>query len=138
MRVNGTASQVEVVIVGAGQAGLAVSYYLRAFGVEHVVLERGRVGESWRSARWDSFTLVTPNWMNRLPGYKVAPGAAREFLPRQEVVSLLDGFARGLPVQAGTEVLSVEARDCGYDLVTAAGRMTARPWWWPAAASAAR
>jgi putative flavoprotein involved in K+ transport len=126
MSMNGTASQVDVVIVGAGQAGLAVSYYLRAFGVEHVVLERGRVGESWRSARWDSFTLVTPNWMTRLPGYRVAPGAAREFLPRDTVVSLLDGFARGLPVQAGTEVLSVEARDCGYDLVTSTGRMTAR------------
>ena len=126
MSVNGATGQVDVVVVGAGQAGLAVSYYLRAFGVEHVVLERGRTGESWRSVRWDSFTLVTPNWMTRLPGYRVAAGAARQFLPRDTVVSLLDGFARGLPVQAGTEVLSVEARDRGYDLVTAAGRMTAR------------
>jgi len=126
MSVNGTAGQVDVVVVGAGQAGLAVSYYLRAFGVEHVVLERGRAGESWRSVRWDSFTLVTPNWMTRLPGYRVAAGAAREFLPRDTVLSLLDGFARGLPVQASTEVLSVEARDRGYDLVTATGGMTAR------------
>jgi len=126
MSVKGTASQVDVVVVGAGQAGLAVSYYLRAFGVEHIVLERGRAGESWRSVRWDSFTLVTPNWMTRLPGYRVAAGAARQFLPRDTVVSLLDGFARGLPVQAGIEVLSVEARDRGYDLVTAAGRITAR------------
>jgi putative flavoprotein involved in K+ transport len=126
MRVNGKASQVEAVIVGGGQAGLAVSYYLRAFGVEHVVLERGRVGESWRSARWDSFTLVTPNWMNRLPGYQLADGAAREFLPREQVVDLLDGFARGLPVQTGTEVLSVDVGDGGYDVVTEAGRMTAR------------
>jgi len=68
VRTNGMAEQVDVVVVGAGQAGLAVSYYLRAFGVEHVVLERGRIGESWQSARWDSFTLVTPNWMTRLPG----------------------------------------------------------------------
>jgi putative flavoprotein involved in K+ transport len=126
MRVNGTASQVEVVIVGGGQAGLAVSYYLRAFGVEHVVLERGRVGESWRSARWDSFTLVTPNWMNRLPGYHLAVGAARDFLPRDTVVNLLDSFGRGLPVQTDTEVLSVDAGDSGYDVVTTAGRMTAR------------
>ena len=75
MRVNGKASQIEAVIVGGGQAGLAVSYYQRAFGVEHVVLERRRVGESWRSARWDSFTLVTPNWMNRLPAtnWRTAP-----------------------------------------------------------------
>jgi putative flavoprotein involved in K+ transport len=126
MRVNGTASQVEVVIVGAGQAGLAVSYYLQAFGVEHVVLERGRVGESWRSARWDSFTLVTPNWMNRLPGHRLAPGAAREFLPSDTVVSLLDGVARGLPVRTGIEVLSAEIGDGGYDVVTTAGRMAAR------------
>jgi putative flavoprotein involved in K+ transport len=126
MSLNATASRVDVVVVGAGQAGLAVSYYLRAFGVEHVVLERGKVGESWRSARWDSFTLVTPNWMNRLPGYELVPGAAREFLPRDEVVRLLDGFARGLPVHAGTEVLSVEAGDSGYDLMTTTGRMVAR------------
>ena len=53
------AEPVDVVVVGAGQAGLAVSYYLRTFGIDHVVLERGRVAESWRSARWDSFTLVT-------------------------------------------------------------------------------
>ena len=117
---------VDVVVVGAGQAGLAVSYYLRAFGIEHVVLERGRVGESWRSARWDSFTLVTPNWMNRLPGYRLAAGAAREFLPRDTAVRLLDGLARGLPVQAGTEVLSVDVGDGGYDVVTGAGRMKAR------------
>jgi len=79
VRSNGVAEQVEVVVVGAGQAGLAVSYYLRAFGVEHVVLERGRAGESWRSARWDSFTLVTPNWMTRLPGYRMAAGSGDGF-----------------------------------------------------------
>jgi len=126
MPVNGTASLVDVVVVGAGQAGLTVSYYLRSLGVEHVVLERGRAGESWRSARWDSFTLVTPNWMTRLPGYDVAAGTGGTFLPREEVVSLLDGFARGLPVRSGTEVGSVEARDRGYEVLTAAGRITAR------------
>jgi putative flavoprotein involved in K+ transport len=126
MRANGRASQVEVVIVGGGQAGLAVSYYLRAFGVGHVVLERGRVGESWRSARWDSFTLVTPNWMNGLPGYQLTAGAAGEFLPRDTAVGLLDGFARGLPVHTDTEVLSVEVGDGGYDVVTTADRMAAR------------
>ncbi len=70
------------VVVGAGQAGLAVSYYLRSFGIEHVVLERGRVGESWRSARWDSFTLVTPNWMTRLPGHRMAAGTGADFISR--------------------------------------------------------
>ena len=65
---QGLPTRVDAVVVGAGQAGLTTSHYLRAFGVEHVVVERGRVGESWRSARWDSFSLVTPNWMTRLPG----------------------------------------------------------------------
>ena len=126
MTANGRASQVDAVIVGAGQAGLAVSYYLRAFGVEHLVLERGHVGESWRSARWDSFTLVTPNWMNRLPGYALAAGTGREFIPQAAVVGMLEGFARGLPVHQGTEVLSVEAGDRGYDLMTSRGPMAAR------------
>jgi putative flavoprotein involved in K+ transport len=100
VRTNGTAEQVEVVVVGAGQAGLAVSYYLQAFGVEHVVLERGRIGESWRSARWDSFTLVTPNWMTRLPGYQMAAGTGGEFPPKDDVVSMLERLAGGLPVRS--------------------------------------
>jgi len=117
---------VDVVIVGAGQAGLAVSYYLRAFGVEHVVLERGQIAESWRSARWDSFTLVTPNWMTRLPGYTMPPGTAGDFLPRDQVVGMLERFAEGAPVHTGTEVLSVDASDGGYQVVTAADHYMAR------------
>ena len=77
MPVNGTASRVDVAVVG-GQAGLAVSCYLRAFGVEHVVLKRGRPGQSWRSVCCDSFTLVMPNWMNRRPGYDL-PGLTPSF-----------------------------------------------------------
>lgn len=58
----------EAVVVGGGQAGLAVGQHLAAIGVDHVVLERGRIGETWRSQRWDSFALNTPSWANRLPG----------------------------------------------------------------------
>ena len=57
-----------VAIVGAGQAGLACSYYLSRFGVDHVLLERGQVGNSWRTERWDSLRLLTPNWQSSLPG----------------------------------------------------------------------
>lgn len=117
---------VDVVVVGAGQAGLAVSYYLRAFGVEHVVLERGRVAESWRSQRWDSFTLVTPNWMTRLPGYRMDAGAGACFIPRDAVVGLLEGFAAGLPVREGTEVHSVTAAGSGYQVITPAQEFCAR------------
>src|SRR6516165_9510990 len=126
MRANGKTEQAEVVVVGAGQAGLAVSYYLRAFGVEHVVLERGRVGESWRSARWDSFTLVTPNWMTRLPGYQMAAGSGGDFLPRDNVVTMLEALAAGLPVRERTEVTSVAAGGHGYQVVTATGMIAAR------------
>ena len=57
------------VVIGAGHAGLAMSRCLVDRGVEHVVIERGRLGERWRTARWDSFRLLTPAWMTRLPGH---------------------------------------------------------------------
>jgi putative flavoprotein involved in K+ transport len=123
---SGRPGPVDVVVVGAGQAGLAVSYYLRAFGVEHVVLERGRVGESWRSARWDSFTLVTPNWMTRLPGHVLGAGTGSDFLPRDAVVGLLEGFAASLPVNEGVEVVSVTTDGHGYLVTTPAQQFYAR------------
>jgi putative flavoprotein involved in K+ transport len=112
------AESVGALIIGAGQAGLAVSYYLTALGVEHLVLERGEVAESWRSARWDSFTLVTPNWMTRLPGHQPAPGTAARFDARDSVISTLARFAAGLPVQPNTEVRSLAAVAGGYRVST--------------------
>src|SRR6516225_284860 len=123
---NRTSSRADVVIVGGGQAGLAVSYYLRALGVEHVVLERGQIAESWRSARWDSFTLVTPNWMTRLPGHTMSAGTGGDFLPRDAVVAMLERFADELPVHTGTEVLSVTCGGDGYRVVTTLEQITAR------------
>lgn len=122
---RGTES-VDVVVVGAGQAGLAVSYYLRSFGIEHVVLERGSVGESWRSARWDSFTLVTPNWMTRLPGYTLAEGTGANFISRDAVVVLLERFAAGLPVTEHVDVLSVRRDGDRYLVSTPAREFSAR------------
>ena len=61
--------QTDAIIIGAGQAGLAMSHCLGRLGIDHVVLERGRLAERWRSERWDSLRLLTPNWMNRLPGW---------------------------------------------------------------------
>ena len=91
----------DVIVVGAGQAGLATSYCLTARGIEHLVLERGRVGESWRSQRWDSFCLVTPNWTITLPGATYGGDAPDDFMARGDFVAHLYGGADTLPDRAG-------------------------------------
>src|SRR5256886_15414438 len=78
-----------VVVVGGGQAGLAMSWYLCERGIDHVVLERDRVGHEWRERRWDTFCLVTPNWQCRLPGFPYAGTDPDGFMGRAEVVSYL-------------------------------------------------
>jgi putative flavoprotein involved in K+ transport len=70
-----------VVIIGAGQAGLAVSYLLTAASIDHLVLERGRTAERWRSQRWNSLRLLTPNWMTRLPGWSYRGADPDGFMP---------------------------------------------------------
>ena len=102
---------VETVIIGAGQAGLALSRCLGAR--EHVVLERGRVGERWRSERWDSLTLLTPNWLNRLPGAGPLPDPDG-FLDRRGVVAHLEAYAGRAPVREHTTVLAVRRDGGGY------------------------
>jgi putative flavoprotein involved in K+ transport len=99
---------IDAVVIGAGHAGLAVSRRLVDAGVEHVVLERGRVAETWRSQRWDSFRLNTPSFLNRLAG---GPPAADPdgFLGRDEWIAELDTYARSLPVRTRANVTSVSA-----------------------------
>lgn len=105
----------DAVVVGAGPAGLAASWHLGRRGVGHVVLERGRIGETWRTQRWDSFTLNTPTWMSRLPGGGADPGPSDGFVPRDAWIAHLDDYARrsGLPVRTGAEVTSLDARQDG-------------------------
>ncbi|HSO70665.1 MAG TPA: NAD(P)/FAD-dependent oxidoreductase [Arachnia sp.] len=115
--------EVEVVIVGAGQAGLATSHELTGLGIEHVILERAdAVGSSW-AARWDSFCLVTPNMCNLLPGAEYRGERAEGFLPRDEVVQYLAGYAASLasPVHTGTEVTSLVPRSDGRLTLTTDG-----------------
>lgn len=104
----------KVVIVGAGQAGLAVSYELSQRGVEHVVLERGRVGQTWRG-RWDSFTLVLPNWTLRLPGHEYDGAEPDAFMPRDDIVGYLEGYAKKTTgtIREGVDVASLDAADHG-------------------------
>ena len=98
-----------VVIIGAGQAGLAVSKQLTDAGVDHVILERGRTAERWTSQRWDSLRLLTPNWMSRLPGWSYRGSDPAGFMPAVEVAEYLAGYADsfGAPVVHGAEVRSV-------------------------------
>jgi putative flavoprotein involved in K+ transport len=111
---------IDTVIIGAGHAGLAVSRLLTLEGRDHVVLDRGRLGESWRSARWDSLHLLTPNWMARLPGWAHAGPDSDAFMSASHFVRYLEGYAAsfGAPVLAGMRVREVTAAGEGYRVVT--------------------
>ena len=117
-----TIENVDTVVIGAGHAGLAVSRLLTEAGHDHVVLDRGRVGERWRTERWDSLHLLTPAWMTRLPGWQYAGSDPDGFLSAAQFLSMLEGYAAsfGSPVVGGTNVLSVarNGRREGYDVVT--------------------
>jgi putative flavoprotein involved in K+ transport len=119
--------RIEVVVVGAGQAGLAVSRELTEAGIAHVVLERARVGQTWRG-RWDSFCLVTPNWFLQLPGYPYEGDDPDAFMLRDEVAAYLERYAAGFeaPVREGIEVTALNSgRDGGFLLETSAGEIMA-------------
>ncbi len=121
------APHVSVVIIGGGQAGLSVSWYLRRDGIDHVVLERRRRFHSWRENRWDSFCLVTPNWQCRLPGYPYQGDDPDGFMLRNDIVAYLDGFSASFepPVHEGVSVTRVTPQaDGGYRVETTAGVWT--------------
>ena len=115
---------VDTVVVGAGHAGLAVSRLLTDAGRDHVVLDRGQVGERWRSERWDSLHLLTPNWMSRLPGWYYTGPDHDGFLPVARFVRHLERYAASFdaPVQERTAVEVVAAAPGGrYDVHTDRG-----------------
>jgi putative flavoprotein involved in K+ transport len=117
----------EVAVVGGGQAGLALSHELTGAGVEHVVLERGKVGETWR-ARWDTFCLVTPNWTVQLPGGHYDGDDPDGYLPRDGVVAFLERYATGFgaPVRERVDVVGLEPdRGGGFTLRTSDGELCA-------------
>jgi putative flavoprotein involved in K+ transport len=105
----------DCIVIGGGHAGLAVSWHLRDSGIDHVVLEQGRVGESWRSQRWDTFQLNTPAWATQLPGAGVGREPPDSFLSRDAWVGWLEEYARtsGLPVREGVRVTSLSSHAAG-------------------------
>lgn len=116
------------VIVGGGQAGLSVSWHLVQAGVRHVVIERESAAHEWRDGRWDNFTLVTPNWHCRLPGYAFDGPDPDGFMTRDEVYAWVRGYADTFdaPIAEGVEVERVDRRDDGVFVVrTSAGTITA-------------
>lgn len=118
----------EAVVVGGGQAGLSLSRHLVDAGVQHVVIERESVAHEWKDGRWDQFTLVTPNWHCRLPGYEYEGPDPDGFMRRDEVHAWVRGFAESFdaPVAEGVAVRRVSARpEGGFIVVTDAGTITA-------------
>lgn len=118
-----TLRDIDTLIVGGGQAGLAMSRCLAERGVEHVVVERGRVGERWRSERWDSLTLLTPRWQSRLPGFHAREGDPHGYMTRDEVIALLDRYAASFaaPVESGVAVRAVGADGARFRVATDRG-----------------
>jgi putative flavoprotein involved in K+ transport len=116
----------DCVAIGAGQAGLSASYHLRRLGVDHVVLERGAVGETWRTARWDSFCLNTPNWCTRLPGLD-PPGEPDAFAPLEDVIATLTDYADRIraPVRRG-EVTALRVNRGSFELTLEGDSLLAR------------
>ncbi|RVC92805.1 FAD-dependent oxidoreductase, partial [Mesorhizobium sp. M2A.F.Ca.ET.029.05.1.1] len=96
-----------VVIIGAGQAGLALSHCLSQAGIDHAVLERGRIGERWRSQSWRSLRLLTPNWLNALPGSPYKGGDPDGFMSKGAFVESLERYAWQwhAPVETNVEVI---------------------------------
>ena len=119
---------VDVIVVGAGHAGLAASRFLSERSIDHLVIERGEVANSWRHERWDSLTLLTPNWQSRLPGYRYSGDDPDGFMTMPELIEFIDGYAEFVdaPLQTHTNVTSVRRDSETYEVVTDKGNWRCR------------
>src|ERR1700676_255914 len=120
---SGRARKVTTAVIGAGHAGLAASRCLSERGLDHVVLERGEVANSWRTERWDSLRLLTPNWQSRLPGFGYEGDNPNGYRTIPEVIEFIDDYAKAIsaPVQTHTTVTSVRSPGAGYLVRTERG-----------------
>lgn len=121
--------KIHTLVVGAGQAGVAMSEHLSRNGVEHLVLERGRIAERWRSKRWDSLVANGPAWHDRFPNMRF-PGDPDSFVPKEQVADYFADYARmhDAPIRCGVEVTSVERLEGrpGFRVETSGGVIEAR------------
>ena len=117
----------DVVIVGGGQAGLSASWHLTRRGIDHVVLEQHDIAHAWRSERWDTFCLVTPNWQCTLPGHAYSGTDPYGFMVRDDIVRYVEDYAASFnaPVRSGVRVLSMRPDGPGYRIRTSAGDFSA-------------
>jgi len=119
---------IDTIVIGGGQAGLAASYCLGELGVDHVVLERGRIGERWRRERWDSLHMLTPRWQSRLPGWAYRGPHPDGYMAMPELIAYFEAYARSFaaPVHAGVTVEAIVPAAPGYRVHTDHGTWRAR------------
>lgn len=118
-----------VVVVGGGQAGLAMSYCLKERGIDHLIFEKNQIGYAWREKRWDSFCLVTPNWQCQLPGFPYPGSDPQGFMVKDEIVQYIEAFAAAFepPIREGVAVsrLWKDETHNRFELETSIGSYTA-------------
>jgi putative flavoprotein involved in K+ transport len=131
--------QTTVVVIGAGHAGLAMSRRLTERSIDHVLLERGEVANSWRTQRWPSLRLLTPNWQTRLPGRHYAGDDPDGFMPAADLATTLADYARFIsaPVRTATTVHALSTAPAGFEIRAGDDLLYARAVCWrPARAPA--
>lgn len=122
-------SHYKVIIIGGGQAGLSASYCLKKENIQHLILDRGEIGDTWRKHRWDSFCLVTPNWQCRLPGFDYDGNDPKGFMLKDEIVEYVERYAASFnpPIKGNVEVFKVYKKDTEivFNIETSMGTFTA-------------
>jgi putative flavoprotein involved in K+ transport len=117
-----------VIIIGGGQAGLSMSFCLKERGIDHLVFERDRIAESWRTKRWDSFCLVTPNWQCTLPGFHYPGSDPDGFMVKDQIVAYIEAYVKSFepPLREGVAVTSLRRNEAGiFEIATSIGDYTA-------------
>ncbi|MEO0888317.1 MAG: FAD-dependent oxidoreductase, partial [Cyanobacteria bacterium J06648_10] len=122
-------SHFPVVIVGGGQAGLSISYCLQQQGIDNIIFEKNKIADSWRSKRWDTFCLVTPNWQCMLPGYRYSGEDPNGFMKRDAIVQFVENYAEsfGPCIKENVSVRALKRHDSRsvFEVTTSIGTYTA-------------